>query len=332
MSVPELSVIMSVYNSEKYLKEAIESILNQTFANFEFIIVNDASTDNSHKIIQGYDDDRIVLVNNKENLGLTKSLNNALDIAKGNYVARQDSDDISVDSRLEKQFKYFIDNPDVILLGSNIIKIDYNRNVLGPELKIETPKFSDLLIKNQFNHGSVMFLKDVVLDLGGYDELFRYVQDYDLWLRIAKKYQVKNLNEILYELRIHEETIGFNKIEESELYRLLAVKIATNNLTQVQIEDIKKNGISSIYNYLTKKEKINTQKIINKRLGDLYSFQGNLKVAREYYKKNYNIDKFDPFNNFRLLRCYFGKNVTQSSAKLYNQINDFKTNIKNLLN
>jgi glycosyltransferase involved in cell wall biosynthesis len=116
---PKLSVIMSVHNGEKYLREAIESILNQTFTDFKFIIINDGSTDNSLAIIRSYDDKRIRILNNGTNIGLTKSLNKALKQAKGKYIARQDADDVSLPDRFEAQLKYFVQYPEVALLGTS---------------------------------------------------------------------------------------------------------------------------------------------------------------------------------------------------------------------
>jgi len=118
MDRPKISVIMSVYNGEKYLREAIESILNQTFRDFEFIIINDGSTDKTSEILSSYNDPRIVIINNKRNIGLTKSLNKGLKMVKGEYIARQDADDVSLPERLERMVNFLDMNRDVGLLGS----------------------------------------------------------------------------------------------------------------------------------------------------------------------------------------------------------------------
>ena len=122
---------MSVYNGEKYLREAIESILNQTFTDFEFLIVNDGSTDSSLEIILSYPDERIRVIRNDRNIGLTKSLNKALQQAKGEYIARQDADDISLQNRFEEQLIYLEKHPEVALLGTSAYKIDERGEILA---------------------------------------------------------------------------------------------------------------------------------------------------------------------------------------------------------
>ena len=118
MSHPKVTLLMSVFNGQSYLKEAIESILNQTFEDFEFLIINDASKDNSLRIIQSFDDSRIKLVHNSDNIGLTKSLNKGIDLAKGEFIARMDCDDISLPERLSMQVSFIDKNPDIGILSS----------------------------------------------------------------------------------------------------------------------------------------------------------------------------------------------------------------------
>ena len=121
--MPKVSVLMSVYNGEKYLKEAIKSILGQSFKDFEFIIINDGSIDKTEKIIKVFNDKRIVLIN-QENIGLTKSLNNGLKLAQGDYIARMDADDVALSYRLEKQVKFLDSNPHIFLVGSSCYLIN----------------------------------------------------------------------------------------------------------------------------------------------------------------------------------------------------------------
>ena len=164
MSSPAISVIMSVYNDEKYLAKSIESILNQTYSDFEFIIINDGSTDKSMEIIDRYkNEDKRVVVVNQENMGLTKSLNKAIKLSKGKYIARMDSDDISVSNRLEKQIEFLKHNKDYALVGTNIVKINISDN----ELEINRTKYGyeDIVdtfkTRNCIAHGSVMVNIDI---------------------------------------------------------------------------------------------------------------------------------------------------------------------------
>lgn len=200
-----ISVVMSVYNSEKYLAEAIESVLKQTHENFEFVIVNDGSTDGSLNIINKYQkvDKRIVLLNRKNNKGLPYSLNEAIEKSKGKYIARMDADDISCIERFGRQLNYLKENPEIDILGAQEINIDKNGNELsigphkplGYKLIKKISEFSCPL-----NHPTYMVKKEVYERLNGYREEFIYAQDYDFILRaIDKGFIVENMpDNLLY--------------------------------------------------------------------------------------------------------------------------------------
>ena len=321
---PKISVIMSVFNGEKYLREAIDSILGQTFTDFEFIIVNDGSTDNSLSIIKGYADKRIRLIDNEQNIGLTKSLNRAIKQARGEYIARQDADDISLPNRFEEQIKYFKKNPKVVLLGTGICRIDGNGKILGKTLAIAKPGKS-LVKQNQFNHGSTMFKSGVIRELGGYNELFKYCQDYELWLRLAKYYEVRNLPQILYQLRFHDEALRFEKRDEAVLYNLLALRLMRDDIDAEVLKTIKDKGIKSLYSYLTKDERITFHKLF----ADLHMQQGNLELAKEEYKKVSRLAPFDMGNDIKLIRLYLGRSVMANSYKIYETVRNFYIGPKN---
>jgi len=321
---PKISVIMSVFNGEKYLREAMDSILNQTFADFEFIIVNDGSTDNSLSIIKGYADKRIRVIDNEQNIGLTKSLNRAIRQARGEYIARQDADDISLPNRFEEQLKYFKKNPDVALLGTSIYRVDSNGKILGKTLAIAKPG-KGLLRQNQFNHGSTMFKSGVVCELGGYNELFRYCQDYELWLRMAKYYEVRNLPQILYKLRFHNEAVRFRKRDEAILYNLLALRLVRDDCDAEVLKAIKNKGIKSLHSYLTRDEKV----IFHKLFADLHVQQGNLKLAREEYKKGSRLAPLDIKNDLKLIRLYLGRGMIAKSYQVYETVRNFYVCLKN---
>ena len=136
MKNPRITVLMSVYNGEKYLKEAIDSVLSQTFKDFEVLIINDGSIDKTSKILKTYKDPRIRIINNKKNIGLTKSLNKGLKLARGEYIARMDDDDVSKPNRLEKQFEFMEKNSKYAVVGSFIEIIDSKGNLSN---KVERP-------------------------------------------------------------------------------------------------------------------------------------------------------------------------------------------------
>jgi len=206
---PEISVVMSVYNDEKYLPFAIESILSQTFANFEFIIIDDGSSDSSSEIIYGYQkkDKRIVFFKNIENIGLAKSLNKGLNIATGDYYARQDADDISHSKRLRLQYDFIKSNPEYKIIGSDCGIIDMRGNFLYSydffSKQNNLNAFQTLLSGNAiFPHGSVLIDITLLRSFNGYNEDFYFSQDRELWLRMtAKGARVYVVSEPLYYFR-----------------------------------------------------------------------------------------------------------------------------------
>lgn len=183
ISHPAVTVLMTVYNGFPYIKEAIDSILNQSYRDFEFLIIDDCSTDNSVEIIKSYCDSRIRLIKNEKNIGQTASLNKGIECAKGEYIARMDQDDISLPERLEKQMTLFQEKSQLDLLGSWAYQI----NSIGKIIKKFTPptRNQDIIdyfvINNPFPHSSVVFRKESVQSISCYDESFQFVQDWDLW-------------------------------------------------------------------------------------------------------------------------------------------------------
>ncbi len=222
----KISVLMSVYNAEKYLSEAIDSILSQTLGDFELILVDDASSDGSSGIMARYAarDARIVPLKNPENLGLTKSLNRGLAVARGEYVARMDADDISVPERFEKQAAFLDAHPDYSFVSCIARYIDENGNPeqlrLFPETNEEIyammPKVDAVM------HPGVMFRRDDIAKIGNYCEDFRVVQDYDLWFRgMAAGYRFYNIQEPLVLFRRND---SYNR-RKSKAYRLVDYQV-----------------------------------------------------------------------------------------------------------
>lgn len=202
MKQPLVSVIMTVYNAQEFLNMAIDSILLQSYTNFELIIIDDGSTDQSPSIIQAYRDLRIKYYRQK-NRGLSAALNAGIKKTRGEYIARMDHDDISYPTRLEKQVQYLERNSDVAMLGTSFDFIDEDSGIIGKaytldrnqDLKIE------FLTRNPFGHGTIMIRRAVIIEIGGYDTT-EPIEDYELWWRISKKYKVANLTEFLYGWRI----------------------------------------------------------------------------------------------------------------------------------
>ena len=221
---------MSVYNGSSYLEETMESIVNQTFTDFEFIIIEDCSTDNSPEIIANYanKDKRIIIVKNEENIGLTKSLNKGLKLAKGDYIARQDADDVSLPSRLEKEVLLLENNPEIGLVSCSFDVIDSQGNRIGEHKRLKSnPDLVSwyLLFHNHIGgHSQVMFRKKLAIELGGYDENRRYSQDYELWSRLMLVSKIAILPDFLLKRRKHSESISVSKSSEQKNYSLTQSK------------------------------------------------------------------------------------------------------------
>lgn len=210
----EISVIMSVYNAEETLGRAIDSILSQTFENFEFLIVDDGSRDHSLQILQEYanKDQRIKVLQHPGgvNRGLTKSLNLAINQAAGCYLARQDSDDVSLADRFEKQFDYMQRHPEIVVLGTNQFSVIEGYEQLERYLPSEQiPKM--LLKTNPFAHTSVMIRCKPFVDAGAYDTRFITSQDYEAWMRMSKIGLVAMLEEPLVKRYVHREAISHKR-------------------------------------------------------------------------------------------------------------------------
>ena len=220
---PLISVVMSCYNSQSTIKDAVDSILSQTVEDFELIIIDDASTDDTLKILREYEDERIILVCNDTNRGLGYNLNYGVKIAKGDYIARMDSDDISLPYRFECQVKYLREHPDVICLGSRAKKIGklsmFNRLFRSTILQVQS--YDDIKIQmlngTPMLHPSVMFNGILLRESGlNYDPAFKRAQDYELWSRMVFDYKMENLKDILLLYR-YSSTQASNQYRKEQI-------------------------------------------------------------------------------------------------------------------
>ena len=212
---PLVSIILSIYNDEKFIKKSINCLLNQTYKNIEIIIINDGSTDKSQKILKVFEKNykNIYLINNKKNIGLTKSLNIGIKKSKGKYIARQDCDDISYAERISKQVAILEKNKEIVLCGTQRIIVDTRMSKSYRDyLPFEDYQIrKKALISNPFFHSSIMIRKKILYKVGLYNEKFKYVQDLELWSRIIFRYKTANLKDILSRKYISKERISFNK-------------------------------------------------------------------------------------------------------------------------
>ena len=215
MNKKTISVIMSIKDNEETLEDSIKSVLSQTYEDFEFLILDDNSIDNSYKILKKNEikDSRIKIFKNKDNLGLTKSLNYLIKEAKGSFIARQDGDDQSHESRFESQIRYLLTG-DYNFCVSRAINIQTGEMI--PKLSYYVPQKLVVKIKNPFIHGTLMINKKVLENYGCYDEKFYYAQDYKLFTDLLKnKTSFKYIKKPLYYLNTLNNISNTYRVEQN---------------------------------------------------------------------------------------------------------------------
>jgi len=229
---PQISVIMSVFNGKGYLEETIKSILNQTFQNLEFIIINDGSTDETPKILEKYkaQDARIKIIHQK-NIGLTKSLNKGIKLSRGKYIARIDAGDLSLPDRLKEQIEFMENNPLVGATGCWYWLIDRNGKIIKerkPPTKFSKIKKS-LLYSAPLIHPALLIRREVLEKVKFYDEEFKYAQDRDLLFRILRYYNLAVIPKFLLKYRCTKQSISLKNEIEQKTFCLKAIKKAIKN-------------------------------------------------------------------------------------------------------
>lgn len=227
-SNPEITILMPVYNAELYLRQAVDSILNQTLTDFEFLIINDGSTDSSLEILNSYTDSRIRIIN-QENVGVAKALNTGLDHAKGKYIVRMDADDISYPERVEVLYRFMLENPEYIGVGSNINWIDkdgdfifqfINDSITDEQIR------ANFLKVNPFIHAAMIYLKDEALAVGKYPILLNF-EDYGLWGNLLKRGKMYNLPQVLMDCRFSPASVSIDEADLGEEYAHFKKKALT---------------------------------------------------------------------------------------------------------
>lgn len=209
MNMPKVSVIIPVFNARLYLVEALDSIIAQTFSDWELIIINDGSTDGSKDIIDQYQDKRIKYIENDTNLGLIASLNKAIDFCSGEYIARMDADDIAMPDRLRKQVEFLNTHPDYVLCGTNALVINNSGEQIGKIRNLTDNKYLqiNLLFSDPFIHPSMMIRRSALTE-NKYNPLYKHVEDYELWCRIAKLGKIANIKDDLLKYRWHDTNVS----------------------------------------------------------------------------------------------------------------------------
>ena len=223
---PKVTVLMPVYNGERFLKEAIQSILNQSFKDFEFLIINDGSTDSSVDIINKFDDPRIRLIHNEKNINVEATLNRGLDLAEGEYIARMDADDVALQNRLEKQVSFMDSNPEIGVCGSAIHLFgQVEHDIRNPQTHEEIQ--CSLLFNNVIAHPSTILRKSFFDKFKLKYETFRYAEDLELWNRSSFLFKLHNLPDILLNYRINNGSVSqtFSVIQNQSVNRIIETNL-----------------------------------------------------------------------------------------------------------
>ena len=209
--IPAISVVMSVFNGEAFLNEAVESILAQTFTDFEFITIDDGSTDCTPAVLSQYAKrDERVRVFSQKNIGRAESLNRGIGLARASLIARMDADDIAFPQRLEQQFEFMKEHPEVGLLGGAIELVTSTGRRFGVDIQpaMDSDLRTGMARCNPFRHSTVIMRKETVLACGGYRKPLLDADDYDLWLRMAERTQIANLPQIVLSYRVHANQVS----------------------------------------------------------------------------------------------------------------------------
>lgn len=307
----KITVLMPAYNASRYIGEAIESVLKQTFCQFELLIIDDGSTDNTADIVRSFSDSRIVFIQQK-NAGIANALNNGLLRARAEYIARFDADDICYENRLEVQYKFIQKNSEYIVVGSEADYVDVQGNFV---FSYQPRGYTDEQIRKlpysvcPFIHSSVLFRKSIVLDAGGYNVHAHSFEDHFLWLQIMKKGKLYNLSQRLIKVRLNPESLTVD--EKWRLKEFINIKYAAlkelhidsqNGERLLEIlkhQDNKKIKTGSYYALLAKKFLWN-------------NYQPTL--ARQNIKKAIMLNFFHANNYSVLILSYLPKNIV---SKIY---------------
>ena len=234
--LPEISVLITVFNGERYLKMAIDSILNQTFQDFELVIVNDGSVDSTEAIIFSYNDSRIKYYKNSENMGIVPSANKGIDLCVGKFVARLDADDIALPERLEKQWNYLNARPELAMIGGAMELIG-SENQHIKIIRADSPPNlvkAKLFFENIFVHSTIFIRRSILAEFRYNADYTFYAEDYFLWSQVAFQYPVANLPEIFVKYRTHPQSVSI-RTKNTEKQRDTIMKIHAYHLNKLDI-------------------------------------------------------------------------------------------------
>ncbi len=248
-ATPAVSVIMPAFNTEKYLRAAVQSILDQTFTDFELLIIDDGSTDDTAQIATALaaTDRRICVITNPKNLGVSVARNIGIKAANAPLIALQDADDLSTPERFKKQIAFMEANPDVAVVSPNRISFDANGTEKNHRPMPARPTWQSMKKRNEIVCTATMIRKSVLDEVGGFNEFFVMAEDYELWLRIVKKHSIANLSDPLCKIRVHSQstTGGGKGPADLARWRMLALAVADDLVTPETVQRYYETGIAT---------------------------------------------------------------------------------------
>jgi len=301
MPHPLISVLMPAYNAEKYIGEAIKNVLNQTFTDFELIVINDGSTDKTEEIILSFNDDRIHYIKNETNIKLIATLNKGIDLAQGKYIARIDADDVCMPERFEKQIDFLENHPDYVLCGSWAYIIDSKGEKTGRVRYIDTHNLLkiSLLFTVPLIHPSVMAQTNILKQFK-YSISALHTEDFELWIRIVNAgYKIANIPEYLIKYRWHDTNISVENeaFQSKKKFELLKPYIESFIGGEISKEEFELHQLSFRLFHLGKKKEISNIDLQNEKHWLEFLSRRNMEV------KHYRQSDFDAFLWSRWIVC-----------------------------
>lgn len=325
MGSPTVSVIMPTLNNGAHIKQAVGSILEQSFSNFELLIVDDGSSDGTVSQISEFTDERIRLVQRTDETGVASARNEGLRRSSGRYVAVHDGDDWSHPDRLRTQVAYLEKNPEVAVIGTGANLVDEDGTVRARRHVLESPSRADIETHTEFVHGSVMMRRDVLKRVGGYDEWFALAEDYELWLRLADEYAVRNIDEPLYYFRQHDQSQYSSNLEATKLYHLLALWKSHSKLSDDLRSRIDERGVETFYAFLSTDER----QWYHRELAKENLRYGKLNHGRQHAKRLLAIDRAQPIGYALLALAHTTPHMATFAARTYRRLLNAKIELQN---
>lgn len=327
MSTPTISVVVPTYEAAPYVERAVSSILAQTFQDFELVVVDDGSCDDTVDLVESIDDDRIRVIVRENETGITSALNRGIEESNGRYIARHDADDWSAPRRFEIQVRTLESNPELALVGTGAYLVDERGDVFARRRVLERPSLSDLRSHNEFVHGTVLMRRDALEAVDGYDEWFETAEDYDLWLRLADRYTVGNVDRPLYYFRQHDSSVYGRDLERLKLYHHLAVRRTASGIDRGLRSLIDREGIGAFYDRMSPSER----RAFHTELAKEFLRYGDLPMGRTHSRQLVACSSIDPMGYVLLLLSYTHPTIATGVARAYRRVLNVRLALRNRL-